>query len=69
MVNAFASLQIDFTFSIRNYCKKKTYSKYFAFADKWNIPSCLRKPVAGYDSISISCILSYLEPTLSQFID
>ena len=60
MVNVFTNLQIDFIFSIRNYCKKKRYIKYFTFADKWQI--------VGYDSISVSCILSYLERTLSQFI-
>ena len=34
MVNVFTNLQIDFIFSIRNYCKKKRYKKYFAFVDK-----------------------------------
>ena len=40
MVNVFTNLQIDFIFSIRNYCKKKRYKKYFAFVDKWQIQSC-----------------------------
>ena len=40
MVNAFANLQIDFIFSIWNYYKKKRYTKYFAFADKWQKKSC-----------------------------
>ena len=34
--------------------------------DKYKVAK--RKPVVGDDSISISCILSYLERTLSQFI-
>ena len=34
--------------------------------DKYKVAK--RKPVLGHDSISISCILSYLERTLSQFI-
>ena len=37
MVNPFTKLQIDVIFSIRNYCKKNRYSKYFAFAEKWQI--------------------------------
>ena len=32
MVNAFTSLQMDFLFPMRNYCKR--YKRYFAFADK-----------------------------------
>ena len=34
MIKAFTSLQIGFNFSIQNCCKKKRYTKYFAFADK-----------------------------------
>ena len=34
MVDVFTNLEMDFIFSIRNYCKKKRYTKYFAFADK-----------------------------------
>ena len=38
MIDAFTNLQIDFIFSIQTYCKKKErYTKYFAFADKWQI--------------------------------
>ena len=34
MANVFTKLQIDFIFSMRNYSKKKRYTKYFAFPDK-----------------------------------
>ena len=34
MVDAFTNFQMNFIFSIRNYCKNKTCTKYFAFADK-----------------------------------
>ena len=42
MINAFTKLQIDFIFSIRNYYKKKIYTKYFALADKYKVIK--RKP-------------------------
>ena len=34
MADVFTNLQMDFIFSIRSYCKKKRYMKYFAFASK-----------------------------------
>ena len=34
MADVFTNLQMDFIFSIRSYCKKKRYVKYFAFASK-----------------------------------
>ena len=35
VVGAITNLQMDFNFSIQNYCKKKRRNtKYFAFADK-----------------------------------
>ena len=34
MANTFIKLQMDFIFSIRIYCMKKWYTKYFVFAYK-----------------------------------
>ena len=39
MINAFTNLQMDLIFSIRNYYKK-SYTKHFAFAAKWQTQNC-----------------------------
>ena len=56
MVNAFTSLIAK---DIRSILLLQTNDKYKAVK---------RKPVVEYVSVTISCILSYLEQTLSQFV-
>ena len=66
MGNTFTNRHIDF--SIRNYCKKKSIRNILLLPTNNRYKVAKRKPVVGYDSVSIYCILSYLERTLSQFI-
>ena len=47
MADVFTNLQMDFIFSIRSYCKKKRYMKYFAFASKWKYEVVQRKLVVS----------------------
>ena len=39
MIDVFTNLQMDFIFSIRNYCKKKRYTKYLLLQtnDKYKV--------------------------------
>ena len=40
VVDAFTNLKVDFIFFIRNYCKKKRYTKNIAFVEKCQIQRC-----------------------------
>ena len=69
MVNAFTNFQMDLIFSLRSYCKKeKDIPNILLFLTNEKYKVVKRKPVVGYDSISICCIISHIEQKLSQFL-